>query len=99
MVGGGADGLSREKRRLRLPAQNVHLQESALHLDAGDIDGRVMSFYDHESALSNEVLFAVLVEVVADLGAFGDLHVLIQNGAFNFGVAAYIAVVEKDSLL
>src|SRR5271157_978245 len=40
---------------------------------------------------------AVGVEIVADLGVFGNTDVLIQDGAAHFGVAADVAVVHHDA--
>ena len=40
---------------------------------------------------------AVGIEIVADLGAFGNPDVLIQDGAAHLGVAADVAVVHDDA--
>ena len=59
------------------------------------VDG-VVAGDDGEAALGDEVVFLVLVGVVADDGAVGDVDVAVDDGVADAAVAADVDVGEDD---
>src|SRR5205823_3745543 len=52
-----------------------------------------------EAAFGHVVVNSVALEIVADHGVFRHAHVLVEDGAADFGAAADVAVVEDHALV